>query len=232
MNSILPTSLLSKAHEAVAKAEAYIASRRSSDGGYCFYKSEFVDEPNLCDTYHAVATLRVIGTEVPRVTEVARFVKQSRLYGIKYLYWYAFTLDCLGRASLIEPDRLSLIHNLAIAPPPKQNFSVREWLEDTCKTVLLMRRFAEISDNRPVTDFINGLKSEGGYGHPPNMIDTYESLTILSEFRESAANNDTRSFLDQRQVPSFGFTFASNSSMTNLDVIYSGVKCCKLVDRV
>jgi hypothetical protein len=230
VNSPLPASLLSQARKAVAKAETYIHSRRSREEGYCFYKSEYVDEPNLCDTYHAVAALRLIGAGEPRTAEIVQFVEQCRIFGVNYLYWYAFTLDCLGRASSVDPDRLSLIRSLTIAPPPEEHRLVSEWLEDACKTVRLMRRFAEIPKDSHAVGFITSLKAEGGYGDPPSLIDTYVSLTILSQLGKLQATRDTHAFLDQRQVPSFGFAFASGSSMTNLDVICAGMKACRLLN--
>jgi hypothetical protein len=175
VNSALPGSLLSRTHNAIRRAKAYIYSRRSLEGGYCFYKSEYVDEPNLCDTYHAITALKLMGADELRTTELVRFVQQPRIFGVRYLYWYAFTLDRLGQASLIDRDRLSLIRNLSIASPPKEHSSVSEWLEDACRTVRLMRRFADVAENSRAVSFIKSLKSDGGYENSPNLMDTYVS---------------------------------------------------------
>jgi hypothetical protein len=97
--ALLPAYLLVEVQSAMAKAETYIRSRQSPEGGFCFYKSDYVDKPNLYDTYHAIAALSLLGAEVPSTDLVVQFVDRCWLLGLNYLYWYAFTLDCLGQAS-------------------------------------------------------------------------------------------------------------------------------------
>lgn len=41
--------------QALMRASKYLLGRQSSNGGFCFYRSKYVDEPNLFDTYHAVS---------------------------------------------------------------------------------------------------------------------------------------------------------------------------------
>lgn len=159
-----------------------------------------------------------------------RFIAQCRIFGARYLCWYAFTLERLGRTSFINADRLPLIRSLTIAAPPQERGSVNEWLGDAYKAVRLIKPFASVPGSLHVVRFIGDLRRDGSYGDPPNLIDTYVSLSILSEVGELQAPRDTHAFLDQRQAPSFGFTFAAGSSMTNLEVICAGAKACRLLD--
>jgi hypothetical protein len=112
-NSV-PPLLLSEAREAVARAEAYILSRQPDNGGFCFYKTEYVDEPNLHDTYYAVAALTQWGVEVPRKDRLVKFVGGFPLWGLNYLYYYAFTLDLLGQSQLIDKHPLERIGSLTV----------------------------------------------------------------------------------------------------------------------
>jgi hypothetical protein len=41
---------------------------------------------------------------------------------------------------------------------------------------------------------------------------------------------DTRSFVDQKEVPSVGFTLTDDSLMANLDVMYAGVSSCSMLE--
>ena len=46
---------------------AYVLSRRTPTGGYCFYRTPAwgVEEPNAPDTFAALESLRLLGLEVP-----------------------------------------------------------------------------------------------------------------------------------------------------------------------
>ena len=66
MTNALSVPLTSRARQAVAEATAYLRGRQSYNGGFCFYRFEYLDEPNLRDTYHAIAALTLLGAEVPR----------------------------------------------------------------------------------------------------------------------------------------------------------------------
>lgn len=114
----LDHDLWARAAVATAKARSYLLGRQSDNGGFCFYRSEHIDEPNLHDTYHAVmAALALLGADVPRVDALARFLDRFPLYGPGYYYYYAFALDLLRRATLIDAPRLEQIRNLPIVAP-------------------------------------------------------------------------------------------------------------------
>lgn len=228
--STLPPPLLLQLRTAMAHAKKYILGRRSENGGFCFYKTESVDEPNLHDTYHAVAALTLLDADVPAKDQQVRFLDDFPLWGLNYLYYYAFTLGLLGRTSLITTQRLALIQGLTIPPPPPmRSDSIRMWLETVFMTVRLKRRFTEHWKCPDVARFLQGLKTSGGYGVKPNLWDTYLSLSILSLLGEQFAMPDTQLFINQRQVPSLGFSLSDGSLMYDLDVMYAGVKCCEIL---
>jgi hypothetical protein len=217
----LPATLLARARTAVAKAKAYIESRQSTSGGFCFYRSEYVDEPNLHDTYHAVAALTLLRAEVPRAGELARFLDEFSLLGSGYYYYYAL---------LIDAARLARIGELAVTPPPSGARIVTSgWLQGVLRTIRLKRRFAGLRALPQVADFINSLKADGGYGDKPNLCDTRLCLSILALISYGAVANDTRDFVDRLQRRPFGFALTNDSLAANLDVLYAGMKCCAML---
>jgi hypothetical protein len=103
------------------------------------------------------------------------------------------------------------------------------WLESIMKIVELKRRFGASADLPQVVRFVGSLKTDGGYGDKPDLWDTCLCLSILALLGENAAAGDTRAFVDRLQVPSFGFTLTCDSLIGNLDIIYAGLQCCRLL---
>lgn len=231
MTGVISAELSSQARAAAGLAAEYLRGRQSRDGGFCFYKTEYVDEPNLHDTYHAVAALTLLGEAVPRVDELVRFLDHYPLCGLNYLYFYAFTLDLVRRAMLVDAHRRAQIRDLPVTVPPAgSGTDTGAWLEGTLRTLQLKQRFAELGNYPDVMDFINGLKVRGGYGAKPNLWDTYRCLSILTLLGDHQAREDTRAFINRLQMPSLGFTLTEDSLTANLDIIYAGMECCVLLD--
>ncbi len=213
--------------DAVARAAAYIRSRQSPSGGFCFYRYGSVDEPSLGDTYYAVAALRLFDVEVPNAGKTADFVADARTFGLTYLYFSAFTLDHLGLDSRISEETLEGIRNLPVAVPrTADSADASGWLESLRKTVRLQQRFTSISPDRAV--FIADLMSRDGSSARANLWDTYLALSIgaLLRLRPSA---ETAAFVDSLQQPPVRFLMTPHSVMSSLDVAYAGVRCCEIL---
>jgi len=71
-SSSLGTAASSEVSQA---AVAYLASRQSPSGGFCFYRTEFLDQPNLADTYCAVRGLMLLGESVQHRQRVPSFLE-------------------------------------------------------------------------------------------------------------------------------------------------------------
>ena len=50
---------------ALARARAYLLGRQCANGGFSFYRGEYLEEPNTHDTWHALAAMRMLGTPPP-----------------------------------------------------------------------------------------------------------------------------------------------------------------------
>jgi hypothetical protein len=69
MNLVAATSRINALTECAYKscqcACRYLLGRQSPTGGFCFYRSEYLDEANLFDTWHAVAALALLNELSP-----------------------------------------------------------------------------------------------------------------------------------------------------------------------
>jgi len=258
---VLPSTLSSKCRDAIAKAAAYIRGRQSPSGGFCFYRYGPIEEPSLGDTYYAVSSLKLFGIEVPSPRQVARFVGESRIFGVTYLYFCAFTLDRLGLASRVGAEALQQIDALSIRLPQEGRETAwtrlidrSGWLESARKTLRLQRRFGRFGPEQargrtPADDycvsatriavegrryahaaqFIREVLARGEFGVRANLWDTYLALAVAA-LLAIELTAETTSFVDSLQQPPFGFLMTAHSTMPNLDVVYAGVRCCRLLN--
>ncbi len=231
MDDLLTAGRAAAVAESCERAKAYILGRQSPQGGFCFYRADRVEEPNLSDTYHAVAALKLLACEVPRELALIEFLQTSEIWGPRYLYWFAFAMDLLGRADQISEKIRSRIRALAIdEPPPVNTGAVRDWLRNARMIVRLRQRFADLEGLAKVVYWVSAMrKSGGGFGSSPNLWDTYRCVGILSVLYPRALGKETRAFVEDQQARPFGFVLNADSILANLDVIDSGVGSCQLL---
>lgn len=231
MNDALPARTIWRTRHAVAKAVAYLCRKQSYNGGFCFYKFRYLDQPNLRDTYHAVAGLKLSGAEIPRADTIVEYLNRAEVDDVSGLFYYAFALDHLGRTSHIRPSHLARILALPLKRPKfPGNVPIDSWLERTVQTLQLKNHFAALAADGNIVAAIDTIKRQGGYGDKPNLRDTCLSLSALSLLGEElSAREDTRAYVDGLQKPSLGFTDTANSLNTNLDIIAAGMQCCALL---
>jgi hypothetical protein len=236
----------------VARAAAYIRTRQSPSGGFCFYRHSSVDEPSLGDTYYAVAALRLFDVKVPNASKTADFVTEARTFGLTYLYFSALTLDHLGLDSRIGVETFESIVNLPITvPETASSVDMSGWLESVRKTVRLQQRFTPTALYRPartekpatmrvpraarskdryaqVAAFIADLMNRGGFDVRKNLWDTYLAVSV-STFLGLRLPEEIAAFVDSLQLPPVGFLITPHSAMSSLDVAYAGVRCCEIL---
>jgi hypothetical protein len=249
-----PSGLVSRCNDAVARAAAYIRTRQSPSGGFCFYRYGGIDEPNLGDTYYAVAALRLFGIEIPNARKTATFAAQARIFGLTYLYFCCFTLDHLGLASRISEETLAAIRSLVITVPAgASSIDTSGWLESTRKGIRLQQRFTpqtstgaawheksvgkpgsvaprDPSDSRyaQIARFVADLLTRGVLGILSNLWDTCLALSVgtLLGLRPS---EEVVAFIESLQHPPIGFLMTTHSAMASLDVAYAGARSCELL---
>ena len=130
----------------------YVLSRRTAEGGYCFYRTPQwgVEEPNAPDTLAALGSLQLLGIAAPAPQATGRWVRalQSRngSYSTLTIGWAAVrALDLLG----LEPDHSPLGWLSSWVPVVLRSHGRREWrgaLLDALRLLELSRLLGVVLD--------------------------------------------------------------------------------------
>lgn len=228
MASELPVALQTKARAAAQRAQTYLCGRQSPGGGFCFYRWMGVEEPTLCDTWHAVAALTLVGAEVPRRDEVEAFLRAFDATGLDDLYHRAFALGSLG--AVIEPQQLERIASLdAGTELANDHVPVGERLKRTLRITRLQRQFAELLAPSVIAERVLDMCRGDGWGDKPNLCDTCVALSILYACDKHETPRDVRTFIDALQISAFGFTATRDSTYAPLEVVHAGLRACSLL---
>ncbi|UIE36550.1 prenyltransferase/squalene oxidase repeat-containing protein [Leptodesmis sichuanensis] len=221
----------------------YLSSKQCANGGFCVYKTEYLEEPNPTDTFFAVSSFQLLGEVIPNRDRVLSYLRQAltnlkkqfplstdtqsnihNTFAFNYLYFPFYTLNRMGCLYLDEFWR-DVLNRLEILLPEEvyanESGATQQWLLRKVRT----KKFAgEIPNHQQVIDFILDLQNDGGFGVKPNLIDTYWSVALLKEMDYDLTQMDsTRQFIQRLQTPQSGFTLTEDGLMTSLEVIYAGV---------
>lgn len=207
---------------ALACTLAYVHGRQSTRDGFCFYRSADIDEPNLHDTYYALATLAQLGLCLPTRRPLLDF-----LHGFSALDAHGlFFGDAVGvRASRSIVARVA---NLAIGTP-SVHVGLSSWLLRSVRLVRLKHRFRQPVPTPMLAEVVRAAEHEGGIGEPANLGDTYIAWRLCQQLGVLHANAKRRRFIANLQEPQFGFRATAAATMPNLDTLYAGVGCCRLL---
>ena len=78
----------SRLEQALDKAADYIANRQCRNGGFCYYRYADLEEPNLYDTYYAVAARGLLQREIPNPDRVVEYLRSMKTAGQQSSYLY------------------------------------------------------------------------------------------------------------------------------------------------
>lgn len=214
---------------ACARGLRYLARRESPRGGYCFYRSQLIDEPNLFDTYHAVEALARCGARPKHPAALLRFLRRFSFHGqLPGLYHQALLYARFDRRDLVD---VAAIRRLRLEVPGSSPRSLSSELWRLCATVELKRRFDSLAAPAGLVAQLESLIRHGGPGHRPNLTDTTRAVQILDTLgalsREAAAA--ARDRLARFQAAAVGFTLTADSTASSLEVIRLGSRCCRLI---
>jgi len=207
-------------------AERYLASRQCRDGGFCYYRSGYLEEPNLFDTWHAVAAFALLGRAVPRGAEVAAWLDGFDLASQPpdALYYLAFSKRLLAAHWAPDQATRARIAALPLAPPAR-DINLSGWLAGTLRKTRLKAAFAHLGQAPAV---VTALRTwhQGGYGLKPNLQDTELALELLAALGEPDPGTETGRFVDALQDPQLGFRNTLDSRYVRLAILLAGVRCC------
>ncbi|EHC19427.1 prenyltransferase [Fischerella thermalis CCMEE 5282] len=233
---------------AIASAVAYIHSKQCANGGFCAYKMEYLEEPNPSDTFFAVAALQTLGLEPPNRHQICDYLHSvlnqvQKNFDISphgsisqaafnYLYFPLYTLYRLGVTDSVNEWQQAIAQfkmTLPKATNPNTTDITQQWLLRKIRTKKICK---DLPQKQPILEFVFRLQHDsGGFGIPPNLIETYWSLAVLRELDYDLAQlHETRNFIQQLQVQETGFSNTIDSLSTNMDVVYAGIFASMLLN--
>lgn len=227
LNQEYAPAVLAHACDAAARAAGYLRDHQSGAGGFCFYRWGGIDEPTLHDTWRALAIFHLLSLEVPRRDEVLVFLRGFDGGGFDDLYHLASAFDLLDVT--LDPDMRGSIDRLdALAALADEHLPVAARLDRAQRIVVLRRRLAAL-DDEGIAERVLALRHDEAWGDKPNLADTWTALAILDACGEHDFDDAARRFVDDLQVPSFGFTATRDSLYANLDMVYAGIRACAVL---
>jgi hypothetical protein len=224
------TAVLAAAHrltQALARARAYLLGRQCANGGFSFYRSDVLEEPDTHDTWHALAALRCLGTSPPRRQDIVRFVAQQPVPTQPYGLYFRVRSLCLLDAA--DPFHAAVREAVAALPTPDL-----QSLDDSTDTLYSLRLALWLKRHFglafPAQDIarrlLAGEHPDGGYGLPPNLLATRQALAVL-DLCQAPAPARAGAFVMGLATPDFGFRLTADSLAPNLEITCAGVSCCR-----
>jgi len=215
--------------EACDRARGYLLERESPDGGFCFYRTADLEEPNLFDTWHAVAALALLGAVPAHRTRLIRFVAEQGVVGELYsLYYRARILHALGVADTERAAVRALVAERAPCLPEEADAAAFSSTLDRLRMTLWLKRHAGTPfPARRIADALRAVEHpKGGYGVPANLLDTRAALAILALCQQRVAHR-TNEFVSRLAVPGLGFRLTDDSLTSNLETTCAGLACAR-----
>ncbi len=213
------------------QARHYLLGRQSPLGGFCFYRSTYLDEPNLSDTWHAVAALALLSEVPPHRETLVSFVCTQPPGKQPYaLYYRTFTLDAL---SSVDPDHAAVAESVHALPLNLHGLARYSGLSGQLERLLLILRLKIYFNMEFATEDIAraifGLEqSNGGFGTHPNLLDTRLVLGVAALCGREASTHTT-AFVARLARPGYAFRLTENSLSPNLETVCAGIECCHLL---
>ena len=212
-------------------AKHYILDRLCPSGGFCHYG---LDEPNLHDTWHALAGLRILGVRLdsgPTVRFLRSFQGRDGSFRSAAQAYYALLgLDMLGAPPSHDPARC--IAGLALAAA--ESFTRAQTpdaakLEDTRRLVALQRRYdVRIASRENIVERIMLCRNgDGGFGSPASSLtETLPAVEILHNLGLRADAESAAHFVRSCDHPVAGFTDMPGTSLHYIEHVHAGLALC------
>ena len=215
--------------KAFDRAAEYLLGRQCADGGFCFYRCEYLEEPNLADTYHAVAALSLLGRALPHAADATAFVERFPPSAQPSHLYYITETRRLVDSGFQPNERLACaIRRLRLTEPPSPSH-LSDWLQRTRLVARLKGDFADRLDIEVVRRMLERVVEHGGFGSRPNLCDTWLALEILDACGRVQALPAMTGFVERLQGKPFGFTNTLVGTTANVDTIFAGVRSCALL---
>lgn len=222
-------SLRGRLTTALQRARAYLLSKQSPYGGFCFYRGYYLEESNLADTWYGLDALcNLLQTAVPQRERHAEFVISQPVE------LQPFALYCRVRSlrtlDVIDPHAEEVRRAVEALQPSLSDAALLDAPEAALNrlryTIWLKRHFGtpQLFD-RLMDALLSTEHAQGGFGVPPNMIDTAAAVAILALCGRTASER-TGGFVNRLSEPCYGFRLTTNSLSPNLETTCAGIIAC------
>ena len=207
----------------------YIRERRCASGGYCFYR---LDEPNAGDTFHALASLAMLGA-LPDDDDATRLYlrmfqhQDGNFSNVDVGHTVIRSLRILGERPDLDPTDwiLSSLMSPGTTIRPVESSSLFEhlyFLTDLC-TILGIAVPAD-KKNEIITAVLRYRHPDTGFGYPRStIIETAHALAILAALDYPVSSAGSTEFLKQCEDPAYGFLAVPGSKPGYLEHVHAGV---------
>jgi len=206
----------------------YISERQCASGGYCFYR---LDEPNAGDTFHALASLAMLGA-VPDDNATRSYLQEFQRTDGSFTNVTVGHAVCRSLAILGEKphaDPTDWIRSLLLPPgdsarPVESSslFGNTYLLADLC-TRLGIAIPADKKD-AVISAVLRYQHPDTGFGHHQSaIIETGHALFILAALGYPISSAGSTTFLKKCEDPSFGFLAVPGVTPAYLEHVHAGV---------
>lgn len=218
---------------ALDRARTYLLERQSPNGGFCFYRGYYAEEPNLADTWHAIAVLTgLLGMVLPEKSSHAGFIVGQPVEPQPLaLYDRVRALRVLGVDDPESAEVASAVMALQTHHPDiATHASLNASLQRIKCTLWLKQHFGLpiAAVDELAKALLQTEHADGGYGTPPNLLDTEAAIAVLMLCGQTSPSR-TGDFVHRMAVPGFGFRLTAGSLSPNLETACAGMRsCCRL----
>lgn len=210
----------------------YLTERQSPSGGFCFYRGYYLEEPNLADTFHAVSAWGLVTRDpLPERRGHVAFVLRHEVEQQPFaLYYRVNSLRALGASDPDEERVREAVAALPLVLPNMGSTAPQLPLRRLAYCLWLKRHFGLLDG--PEVHVGEALFAsegdEGGYGNPPNLVDTIEALQVLT-LCGARPRALTVGFVRSLGIPGFGFQLTAHSLSPSLETTCAGIECSSLL---
>ena len=213
----------------------YIRDRRCVSGGYCFYR---LDEPNAGDTFHALASLAMLGAfpnddDAPRSYLRTFQHPDGRFSNVNVGHAVIRSLNIIGECPNIDPTDWILS---SLVPPgdsarPVESSSLFEHLYLLTDLCLLLGVAIPVGKKDAIISAVLRYQHpDTGFGNPHStIIETAHALAILAALGHPVSLTGSKEFLKQCEDPAFGFLAVPGTRPAYLEHVHAGELACSVL---
>ncbi len=234
----MPADLVARAPgdplaSALQRARDYLLEKQSPSGGFCFYRGYYLEEPNVADTWHGVATLTgLLGVELSQPKQHADFVIVQTVEPQPFALYCR--IRCLLALQTSDPAAAEVAQTVAglhvELPDPTRPELLGSALRRLHCVLWLRQHLGMSIAAENIADAVLAMSNEdGGYGAPSNLLDTAEAITVLA-LCGAAPPASTGQFVLSVADPQFGFRLVARAPSPSLETVHAGAASCHRLD--